>query len=256
MSASKEQVKPYIADLHIHTVLSPCGDVYMSPSKIVEQARQKGVVILGITDHNSTKNCQAVSNIAKKNGIFTLCGAEVTTREEVHCLTFFEDFDVLKDFQELLDKHIYRIAHDSDKFGEQVVVNEEELITEEVDHLLINATDLSIEQLAMEVYARKGIFIPAHINRPYNSLLSQLGIVPDDLPYDALEIHRNTDLDELLKLHPYLKEKTFIKSSDAHFPAQTGNCTSTFFLHKCSFHEIKLALHKKKGRYVLLNTSK
>ena len=34
------ELNAYRADLHIHTVLSPCGDIYMSPSAIVEQAKK------------------------------------------------------------------------------------------------------------------------------------------------------------------------------------------------------------------------
>ena len=44
----------YKADLHIHTVLSPCGDLEMSPKIIVEAAGKQGLDIIGITDHNST----------------------------------------------------------------------------------------------------------------------------------------------------------------------------------------------------------
>ena len=34
------ELNKYRADLHIHTVLSPCGDIYMSPSAIIEQAKK------------------------------------------------------------------------------------------------------------------------------------------------------------------------------------------------------------------------
>ena len=44
------------ADMHIHSVLSPCGDIEMSPSAIVAQAKAKGLDIIGLTDHNSTLN--------------------------------------------------------------------------------------------------------------------------------------------------------------------------------------------------------
>ena len=31
------------ADLHIHTVLSPCGDLEMSPGNILRAARERGL---------------------------------------------------------------------------------------------------------------------------------------------------------------------------------------------------------------------
>ena len=37
------------ADLHIHTVLSPCGDLEMSPLSILEAARKQKLDIIGIT---------------------------------------------------------------------------------------------------------------------------------------------------------------------------------------------------------------
>jgi predicted metal-dependent phosphoesterase TrpH len=80
----------YKADLHIHTVLSPCGDLEMSPSNIIRQAKEQKLDIIGITDHNSTRHCKLTAELGERQGIFVLTGVEITTREEVHCLAFFE----------------------------------------------------------------------------------------------------------------------------------------------------------------------
>lgn len=245
-------MKQFIADLHNHTVLSPCGDVYMSPAEIVRRAKEKSINILGITDHNTTKHCKLVKKIADQHNLFILCGAEVTTKEEIHCLTFFENFDMLNDFQHLLEETITRIPFDPKDFGEQVVVDENEDIIEMPDYLLIAATNLSIEQLSKEVSHRGGIFIPAHITRPHNSIISQLGLIPEDLRYDALELDKNTSVRDFLSKHPNLKNITFTKSSDAHFPEQVGKYTSTFHMPNISFEEIQMALNKKNGRHVSL----
>ncbi|HNX85999.1 MAG TPA: PHP domain-containing protein, partial [Bacteroidales bacterium] len=50
-------MKNFTADLHIHTVLSPCGDLDMSPDIILSQAMAKKLDLIGITDHNSTRQC-------------------------------------------------------------------------------------------------------------------------------------------------------------------------------------------------------
>ena len=92
-------MKTRYADLHIHTVLSPCGDLEMSPANILRTARQKGLDIIGITDHNSTREAKIIRDAAENTGLFVLAGAEVTTREEVHCLAFFEEDGQLTDFQ-------------------------------------------------------------------------------------------------------------------------------------------------------------
>ncbi|MDX9771348.1 MAG: PHP domain-containing protein, partial [Tenuifilaceae bacterium] len=47
-------MQTYRADLHIHTVLSPCGDLDMSPRNIVELAKARNLDIIAVTDHNST----------------------------------------------------------------------------------------------------------------------------------------------------------------------------------------------------------
>jgi predicted metal-dependent phosphoesterase TrpH len=77
-------MKIFRADLHIHTVLSPCGDLGMSPANIISEAVQKGIDIIGITDHNTTRHCKLISRLAAEKGIFVMQGAEVTTKEEVH----------------------------------------------------------------------------------------------------------------------------------------------------------------------------
>ena len=48
------------ADLHIHTVLSPCGDLEMSPENILHFAQIQGLNMIGITDHNSTRQARKV----------------------------------------------------------------------------------------------------------------------------------------------------------------------------------------------------
>jgi len=53
------------ADLHVHTCLSPCADLEMSPRKIVGEAIKKGIRLLAICDHNSAANVPAVMKAAK-----------------------------------------------------------------------------------------------------------------------------------------------------------------------------------------------
>ncbi len=243
-------MQKYRADLHVHTVLSPCGDLEMSPVNIVEMAVREQIDILGITDHNSTKHCALIKKLAEKKDIFVLCGAEVTTKEEIHCLTFFENLDTLKVFEEYLDQHIIKVKNKPNLFGYQVVVDENDKILEEVDHLLINATDQSIDQVEEKVHSLGGLFIPAHIDRPAYSLFSQLGFVPPGLKADALEVSKMQKLDEFRQKHPELSEYTMIQSSDAHLPEQLGTRTTTFEIATRSFKEIKMALKRKNGRKV------
>jgi PHP family Zn ribbon phosphoesterase len=241
------------ADLHIHTVLSPCGDLEASPKNIVKKAIQEGLNIIGITDHNSTRHCKLISKLASANGILVLPGAEVTSQEEAHCLAFFPNFDALDVFQEYLDKHLPGFPNNPDKFGYQVQVDEDENIIYEEERLLISAISQNADQIEEKVHSLGGLFIPAHINRQTYSIISQLGFVPDDLNFDALEISRHITKEKFIRQNPYLSGKTFIQSSDAHFIKDIGMVTTKFWMDKASFEEIKLALHGKNGRFVMVS---
>lgn len=238
------------ADLHIHTVLSPCGSLDMSPVKITEKAREKGLDIIGITDHNSTRHCKLVRELAKSTGIFVLTGAEVTTREEVHCLSFFENDDQLSEFQFYLEKHLPPVLNDTEKFGYQVVVDENERIVEEIEFLLISALDQSIEQVEQKVHSLGGIFMPAHIDRPSYSIISQLGFIPGSLLIDGIEISANCKAESVQALIGKRENLAIIRNSDAHYEEQIGKVFTTFELEHRSFDEIKLALHGLQGRKV------
>ncbi len=240
----------YRADLHVHTVLSPCGDLEMSPVNIVSIAARKGIDILGITDHNSTKHVALIKKLAEKEGIFVIGGAEVTTREEIHCLALFENNDSLVKFQQFLDAHLADVKNKPDIFGHQVVVNAEDIILEEEEKLLISATSKSLDEVQQFVHQLDGLFIPAHIDRPSYSMFSQLGFIPPDLKADALEISKQVSEEEMRSKHPELHDFTLIGCSDAHYPEQIGSRTSIFEMQHRSLSEIRKALAGEEGRKV------
>jgi PHP family Zn ribbon phosphoesterase len=244
-------MKAFKADLHIHTVLSPCGDLEMSPVNIIREARNKGIDIIGITDHNSTMQAELVHKIGADNGIIVLTGVEITTKEEVHCLAFFKNTDFLVQFQQYLDMHLPHIVNSPDKFGYQVVVDESENIIYEAPFLLLNGLNQSITQIEKKVHELNGLFIPAHVNRSSFSLTSQLGFVPPDIQADALEISRHISREQFHVKNKGLKHFNIIQSSDAHFIQDIGMVNTEFLLEVPCFEEIQLALQNKLGRSVL-----
>jgi len=241
-------MKIFRADLHIHTVLSPCGDLDMSPANIISEASKKGIDIIGITDHNTTRHCKLISRMAAEKGIFVMQGAEVTTKEEVHCLAFFENSDTLDLFQIFLDDNLPDIQNDPAIFGHQVQVDENEMIIYEEKKLLINALSKSINEVEAFVHSLNGIFIPAHIDRLKNSIYSQLGFLPENLKADALEISKATTPEKFSVNHPEINKFQLVRSSDAHFPANLGTSITSFHIKEPSFSEIKSALKGINGR--------
>lgn len=220
----------------------------MSPVKLVKAAAKKGLDIIGITDHNTTLHCGLVKELGEEAGIFVLGGAEVNTREEIHCLAFFEKDEELSDFQKYMDEYLGYFKNDPHKFGYQVQVNREEEIIYEEERSLFAALDQSIEEVGSKVHGLNGIFIPAHIDRPRNSIYSQLGFLPDGLEADALEISWAVDSQEFIRKHPEVSNFQIVRSSDAHFPADIGRANTIFLIRNRSFAEIKMAISGIAGR--------
>lgn len=240
----------YRADLHIHTVLSPCADLEMTPANIVNKAKKSGLQIIGITDHNSTKNALLVKRLADKEGIFVLTGAELTTKEEVHCLAFFEFEDQLAQFQQFLDEQITIIPNPDGHFGYQPVVDENDDILELISNYLPAALKKGISEIQQYVEKLDGIFVPAHVDRPSNGLFSQLGFIPPGLKFDAMGISGFSTEKDVRKHYFLGMEFTLIRNSDAHYLEQIGEIYTQFFLEEISFLEIKAALNQQNNRFV------
>ncbi len=243
-------MQKYRADLHIHTVLSPCADLEMTPVKIVEKAKEAGLQIIGITDHNSTLNAKLVRQLGKEEGILVLTGAEVTTKEEVHCLAFFEHDDQLDQFQKFLEKHIIRIPNSKGHFGYQPVVDARENIIEMVPYYLSSALKKGITEIQKYVYELDGIFIPAHVNRSMNGLFSHLGFIPQNLEFDALGITGKTTENHVRKHYVLENKISLLYNSDAHFLEQIGSSYSVFTISELNFLEVKMALNQSFERFV------
>lgn len=245
-----EPMQHYRADLHIHTALSPCADLGMSPAAIIEKARERGLHLIGIADHNSTKNALVVQEMAAEASILALAGAEVTTAEEVHCLVFFATAQHLHSFQQYLEEHIVRIANPDGQLGDQPVVDKEENVVEMLPYWLPAALREGITAVQHKVASLNGLFIPAHINRPANGIMAQLGFIPPGLPFAALEFTGKTTADAIRRSYRLPPHITLISGSDAHFPEQIGVNHSIFLMQDLSFSEVQKALARQEGRLV------
>lgn len=240
------------ADLHIHTCLSPCADLYMTPLRIVEKAASHGLNIIAICDHNSVENADVTKRLAKQRGIKAIAGMEITTSEEVHIIGLFRDIDDAIKMQEIVYENLQSGENDEDAFGMQVVVNEKEEVLGFNKRLLIGATGLSVNKIVDTIHSFNGLAIAAHIDREGFGIIGQLGFIPPDLKLDALEISANTPMDKAKERFKEYSHIPWITSSDAHKLDDIGRVSTGFFMEHSTFEELCLALRSAEGRRVIL----
>lgn len=238
-------LRAYRADLHVHTCLSPCTEQDMSSKTILAAAKEKRIAIIGICDHNSTENSQAVINAAREGNIHVLPGLEVATQEEVHVLALFDRLANALKLQEYIYENLPG-ENDEEAFGLQIVVNEKEEVLGFNRRLLIGATTIPLEVIIQSIHAFDGIAIASHIDRESFGLIGQLGFIPEDIELDALEISPSLTIQEAKQRFGHSYPITC--SSDAHHPDEVGKGYTDFLIEECTVSEIKKALRNEEGR--------
>lgn len=234
------------ADMHIHSCLSPCAEVSISPKRIVEKAYQAGLMLIFITDHNSVENAEAAMKTASKyDNIRVYPGMEVTSREEVHTLALFEDISHASDMQNEFYNYLPDALSEKE-FNEQVVANEFDEVEGYCKKSLFSAADLSIEEIVNMIHKYKGLAIAAHIDKESFSILSQLGFIPENLKYDALEVSPNTTIEQAkIRYKEYSDSYNFVKGSDSHWLESIGTVFTEFEAKDNSFSSFSSFIMKK-----------
>lgn len=204
-------------DLHIHSCLSPCGDKDMTPFNLVNMAAINGLQVIALTDHNTSRNCPAAVAAGRDAGILVVPGMELTTSEEVHVVCLFPTVEAALDFSDEVYKKLPPIDNVPDIFGEQLVVDAEDNVTEYVDKLLINATSISVMDVVQVVSKYAGFCYPAHIDRSSYSILANIGAIPPECNFTAAEISKDGDDLALIESNPILRSMRRMHSSDAHY---------------------------------------
>ena len=202
----------YAVDLHMHSCLSPCGDMDMTPNNIVNMCKLKELDMIAVTDHNTAGQLGPIKLIADALGVGLLPGLELTTAEDAHMLAYFRTVEEAQAFSDEIYQHLPPIKNKPSLFGVQAYMNDDDEIIREEEKLLISALDLSVDDLFKMVTDRGGLAIPAHINRGSNGILQALGFLPPDIPFPALEVSIGLPLPH--KGIPPVKQ---LHSSDAHY---------------------------------------
>lgn len=240
----------YWVDLHIHTTLSPCGELEMGAPEIVEHARAAGLDVIAIADHNSCANYPAVAEAAADTPV-VLPAIEVQTAEDIHVVTIFRDGDTADSFQAWLWERMPPTPNDPDIFGYQVVVDAHNEIVRMEETLLIQGAGYDVDTVVKHAHEHDAIAILAHVDRPSFAYPAVLGPFPQDYPADAFELSARLNWEQAEVWRQNYPERTFVRSSDSHMlhTLSRANCTK-MYLAEPSFDEIRLALHGQDGRRI------
>jgi hypothetical protein len=201
-------------DLHNHSCLSPCGSLELSPALLARLAKERGLGLVALTDHNSALNTPAFAVCARREGLAALYGMEACSTEEVHVLCLFDTPEAAMDFGGLVLGFLQRFPYDAGRMGDQAVVDAEDNILDLPDYYLGAALELGFAELCTLASERGGLVIPAHIDRPVYGALTQLGFLPRG-PYAAVEAVRPLPSGASAGY-------TVITGSDAHYPEHVG----------------------------------
>lgn len=203
-------------DLHVHSCLSPCGDDEMTPCNIAGMASIKGLSIVALTDHNTCGNCPAFMSACSNFPLVGIPGAEVTTSEDIHVVTLFETLEGAMDFNSLLNRKRVSFKNDPSIFGRQIYMDDSDREVGEETDLLINAVDISIDDINGIAVSYGGIAYPAHVDKMSNSIVSVFGMIPN-YDFSTYEFADISNLDDYNTRFPVIRDKFFVTSSDAHY---------------------------------------
>lgn len=225
-------------DLHIHSCLSPCGDEDMTPGNIAGMAAIKELDVIAVTDHNSCKNCASVMAIADNYDVLVLPGMELTTMEEVHVVCLFSDLKDAMAFDAYVDSQLMPFPNNEKIFGRQIIRDIHDEVCGSVSNLLINATNISFDDVFGLMKDYNGIMIPAHIDKNSNSLISNLGFVPPDSRFTCVELKNTENFDALALKNPYLTQCKVITNSDAHYLEDINEPVNRLTCKRCTAKDV------------------
>ena len=259
MSTNRDKgLRRFWVDLHVHTVLSPCAALDMGAPEILARCREEEISVIAVTDHNHAGNAPALSHAAsngKENSKrpLVLSGMEIQSMEDIHIVLVFPDHGRAAEFMEWLWLKMPPIQNDEDVFGYQLVIDQENNVTDQVSTLLIQGAQYSVDEIAKRGMDAGALVIPAHLDRPAFSYEAVLGRLPDGFPCSAVELSPNVSHSDLLMWKERYPDRAIVRSSDAHeiSDISSSRCTP-MLLAEPSFDEVKLALQNRMGRKVLI----
>ncbi len=204
-------------DLHIHSALSPCGDMDMTPNNIVNMAKLNHLDLIALTDHNAVGNVRALQECGARESLCVVPGMELETAEEAHFVCLFKKVSDAESFNDFIKPFFMPIENRVDIFGEQALMNADDQIIGYETQLLTTALTCSIYDVISVVYDLNGVIYPAHVDKDAYSIISNLGVIPEDLGFKTAELSSRCTPQEAIARFPYLEDYLLFSDSDSHY---------------------------------------
>jgi uncharacterized protein (TIGR00375 family) len=239
-------LKTYHADFHIHSRYSGATSNRMDVETIAQQARLKGLNIVGTGDIFHPKWFESVRAELREvdEGTFEhevygtrfILTVEVEDAKRVHHLILFPSVDAVNGMREVLAKK----SADIDSDGRA--------------HVEMEAPELV--DLALEHDCMIG---PSHAFTPWTSMYKEfdsLGACYGDRAPDVkfLELGLSADTDMADRIGE-LQDKTFLSCSDAHspWPEKLGREFNRLELAEPTYREVEMAIKRENNRRISMN---
>ena len=197
-------MQKYYYDLHLHSCLSPCGDMDMTPNNIVNMAKLLGLDVIALTDHNTSLNCEAAIKVGEEVGVLVI--------------------------SQYVDENRIHIRNKAEIYGRQVIMNENDEELGEIDDLLLPGSFIGMYDAYRKAKEFGGICYPAHIDRDSLSILAVLGEIDPYCGFRTAELADISKLDELRAQHPILDTLNIVTCSDAHYLENMKDAANTLEL--------------------------
>lgn len=236
-----------LADLHVHTALSPCASPDMTPSRIVDGAQALGLAMIAVCDHNSAGNVRAVARAAHGR-LEVLAGMEITTTEEVHVLGLFPSAAQAEAASATVLAGLPAWVPPQGRAPcEQRLLDAEDRIVGYESHLLAGASGLPLAEAAALIRAHGGLVVASHVDRRAFSVFGQLGFLPPEVRFDALEVSAaGAARGRAVEFADY--GLPLLSSSDSHSLEELGAGASFLLTEEATFAELAQALRGESGR--------
>lgn len=182
----------------------------MTPNNIINMASLKGLDVIAITDHNSLKQLPIIHEIAQSYNMILIYGVEVSTKEDIHILIYFQTLEDAMRFDQILESATIHETYDTQKYGEQILTDIEDYTSAVYPFYLGRPINYTLQEIIDILRHFNHLRFFAHIDRDKYSGLKYL----DQVEMNGVECTKKVSK-EFIKEH-LSKAKKIIYNSDAH----------------------------------------